>query len=127
MSEALTLEKIEAMFTLAEIKVNAIYALHNRYMGKILNKADAEFSANYPWFLVSTQYGNVVLGPRKKVYHLEWVETKLRQKLPCEEGEEWISSQDNYVHSHTEEALLLNIKKLGKALHDLHFNFIQKE
>lgn len=125
MSEQLTIEKVTAMFVIAQIKVKAIYEIFNQYHGK--RNVDPQYLIDNPWFLVSTEYGNIVLGPRKRVYQLQWNETNLRQSLPCTEGEGWITSEDTYVHSYTEEALISNLKKLGKALHDLAFEFVQKD
>lgn len=71
---------------------------------------------NNPWYLIKTQYGLIEFGPRKRVYHLEWKHTKLNEKLICEEGEEWITSQNKYIHSYDLPALFLNLNKLKKAL-----------
>lgn len=119
MSATLTIEKVEAMFIVANIKVNKIYVLHNLYIGKVLNKFDAQYSFDHPWFLVSTEYGNIILGPRGRDFTLKWDETKLREKLPQDEDQEYIQSGNTYVHTHTEEALGLNIKKLGEVLRQL--------
>lgn len=125
MEEQLTIDKISAMFTLAEIKVKAIYEIINQYHGK--RGMDPRFLIDNPWFLVSTEYGNIVLGPRKRVYQLQWDETNLREYLPVIWGQDNTTSTETYIHAYTEEHLLTNIKNLGKALHSLAFDFVQKD
>lgn len=62
----LTEEQAKVIFELCGFEIKRIYALQNRY-----RPTDTE----HPWWLMATDVGNLIIGTRKRVIHVEWYET----------------------------------------------------
>lgn len=64
-------EEALAIFMLAYFDVKAIYELPNEYWPEayVVQRAES------PWWLVSTEMGNIKIGWRKRVISINWEET----------------------------------------------------
>lgn len=119
-------EQITAVFVAAGFKVLAIEELVNQYWPRPSNGpwTDAEeidnarLRANNPWWLVFTDLGIIKIGPRKRVIHIDWSHTKLRNRLPVTPGEEWITSTDTFVHVYDQIKMFEKLTQLRAALKD---------
>lgn len=110
----ITEQQVKELFQTVGFEIKKIYRLENKYWPNNGNFNDLRIQN--PWFLVKTQFGFIEIGPRKRVIHLEWSETSYRGKLPVSEGEEWITSEDHYVHSYTLDKFLMNLIRLYGVL-----------
>lgn len=70
-------EEARAIFILAGIAVNKMHRLENKYWPE----AYVEERRLSPWWLVSTPYGLIEIGWRKRVISIDWGDTKVREEI----------------------------------------------
>ena len=74
--------------------------------------------AFFPWFIVTTPIGRIKIGWRKRVIHLEWTDSAIKQDakaiFPGEEA--WpgyeTTQYDKVIHAHSYEAAAKYIERL---------------
>jgi hypothetical protein len=86
------------------------------FMGAIPNQYchEKDCTSCGPWYVVATPYGNLKLGWRKRVIHLDWIDTKF-------DGTELFAGEDvtrggEYIHAWGEAKLKEYLTKLFRAL-----------
>lgn len=65
-----------SLFELAGFSIRGVIPIQNRYLPQ--NPAYAVARDQNPWFLVTTDHGQIIFGPRKRVFSIEWGLTDMR-------------------------------------------------
>lgn len=87
------LDKLRAVFLLADIEVKSFHRLPNGYCPE-------DCCSHRPWALVETKYGLIKIGWRKKVISIEWSkDLKIHGKDTLAKGDDWVTSLENGVHA----------------------------
>ena len=86
-------EHARALFLLANIEVRSVHRLENQYWPP----AYIDMIQKYPWWLMDTPYGYIVIGPRKRVISIEWSGTKVRRVLTKDN----VTKDETLVHAWT--------------------------
>lgn len=81
--------EVRAIFLLAGIEVLFVDEIANGYWPPV-------YTQRPPWFLVTTKYGVLKIGWRKRVLSVEWTRTKVRTKLTTEEN---VTTEPDYTHA----------------------------
>ena len=92
---SITEAQVLSLFELAGFSVNRIHKLINEYHGESMTSVPYALAA--PWFLVQTTLGDIKIGPRKRVFNIEWHTTELREEIT----EDDTTKGDIYVHART--------------------------
>ncbi len=87
----MTEEQVRALFTLAEIPVQGVYKIENRYWPE----SYVELRRDNPWWLVKTPAGLVQIGWRKRVISINWSDTAFRQVIT----EDDVTKDELMVHA----------------------------
>lgn len=86
---------VKAWFKTAGFEVSEVFRLENQYWGYGFD--DASYRISSPWWLVETNIGKIILGPRKRVWAIDWSRTDVRGVVTDED----ITKGDDYVHSYS--------------------------
>lgn len=86
---------VESLFKVAGFKVDKVFELANKYWPKVPDYA--ELRMNQPWWLVDTNHGKIIVGPRKRVFVIDWFHTKFRGLVT--EPNESVTSDRTTVHA----------------------------
>lgn len=111
---SMTAEQVQSLFTLAGFQVESLEELPNGYWPR--HPDYAELREENPWWLVFTSVGIIKFGHRKRVWHIQWDRTPLRQVLPCPDDEKWITSTETFCHAYTTPKALERLTELRNAL-----------
>lgn len=84
-------KEILAVFTLAGIEFDSVYALENRYWPPSPKYHDVRT----PWYLIKTKYGFLEVGWRKNVLSISWDDTKVRALVTTNQ----VTKNDGLVHA----------------------------
>lgn len=86
--DTFTEEYVKALFTLAGFKTSKIYELKNQYFGRD--------NVNAPsWYLMKTEHGHILIGPRARVMNIDWSDTQFRKIIT----EDDVTKSTDYVHA----------------------------
>jgi hypothetical protein len=99
---------VKAWFITTGFEVKDVFRLSNQYWGYSLD--DCHYRVANPWWLVETDVGKIVLGPRKRVWHIDWERTTIRGIVT----EEDITKGDTYVHSYSHADTVKYLASLRK-------------
>ena len=91
--------KTKALLEVAGHRVHAIYKLENQY--------DPDW-AERPWWMVMTDYGPIIIGPRKRVVNIGWEHTGIRGKVTDDD----VTSEETCVHAYTTEKIIEYLRNL---------------
>lgn len=87
-------EKLKAVFLLADIEIKSFHQLPNGYCGD-------QCCSHRPWGLAETKYGLIKIGWRKRVISIEWpTEAEVNGKNVKSKDEEWITHWEAGVHAY---------------------------
>jgi len=92
--------EIEAIFTLADIKVIRVWELPNGYTRE----------SKTPWFLVRTPYGLIQIGWRKRVLAIDWIDTGVLGRVTSDD----VTQDSTSVHAWTVEKAVEYMKDWKK-------------
>lgn len=104
-------ELFHGAFAIAGIPVEASWRLENQYWPYAYAQARAE----NPWWLAKTPYGLILVGRRKRVWVIEWTETKFRGVITNDQT----TKLDYLVHVWTREKLVEYMIALGSKLREI--------
>lgn len=99
------IEEVQALFTLANIPINKSYELKNKYWPDSYVSTDS-------WWLVTTPYGNIEIGWRKRVLSIDWSETKLRYIITQDQ----VTKEETMVHAWSYAKAVEYLTVLSKEL-----------
>lgn len=85
--------EVEAVLTLAGVNYDRIVEIENRYWPDTPNYRSARL--NSPWYRVSSNFGDFVIGRRKRVFEVNWIDTNKRGIVT----EDDVSKNDHMVHA----------------------------
>jgi hypothetical protein len=111
---SITEAQVLSLFELAGFTVKRIHTLANEYYGG--SPRSLPYAAVAPWFLVQTTLGDIKIGPRKRVFNIEWHTTELREEIT----EDYTTKGDIYVHART-------VAKISEYLSTLHTKLGQQK
>jgi len=103
----MTLPELTAIFLLAGIEIKAIVPIENEYWPR----AYVELIEKNPWYLVTTEFGVIKIGWRKRVISIEWSQTNRRGEVTHDD----VTKGDDYVHAYgygSAVTYLTNFKRL---------------
>ena len=89
----MTREHALAFFLLAGIRVDAVDELANGYWPRTPDYLELRESS--PWWLVTTEYGAIVIGWRKRVIDIDWSRTALREIVTSDD----VTKSETHVHA----------------------------
>lgn len=85
-------DDVKALFELAGFTVHAMWELPNGYWPE----AYIEMRTANPWWLVRTEFGCIQIGRRKRVWCVDWSDTKIRGKVTETPN---VTSEDTFSHA----------------------------
>lgn len=93
----MTENTVKAAFLDAGFRVEAIYTMFNQYWPEV----DQYNDIREPWMCVHTEFGAIMIGPRKRVYVIDWSMTNLHVegKKVINDSETRITHTSQMVHS----------------------------
>lgn len=106
----MNLAEYKKMFIDAGIPIINEHELMNQYWPRV--EEYAMLILSNPWWLFETPYGNIKIGPRKRVYVLDWSATPLRQILTDLD----VTKSETMLHAYTHSELVDAIAILSKKL-----------
>jgi hypothetical protein len=106
--------EVAGLFSIAEIPWDSIHPIDNEYYGLPIPDSYKEFSDKNPWYLVMTKFGNIKIGPRKRVYEIDWSDTKVRKII----SEDNVTKEDYYIHAWSLNKASEYLNALGKELNN---------
>lgn len=101
------LEEVKALFLLAEINATHFDEIANCYWPE----AYVEMRQKYPWWLVTTDFGVIKLGWRKRVISIHWDRTQVRQVITLDD----VTKDETMVHAWTYSKAVEYLATLEKA------------
>ena len=99
-----------SLFELAGFEVLRVHELMNQYWPRA--EAYYEEIISHPWFLVETPHGNIIFGPRKRVYQIDWRSTKARVVVTQDN----VTKDETMVHAWTMDAALKYLTSLKEHI-----------
>lgn len=84
---------LDAVLLLAGVEPVAVHEIANKYWPD--NEHYAEMRRNYPWWLVLTKAGPVVIGWRKRVISIDWSDTPVRKMVTGDD----VTKGEDHVHA----------------------------
>ena len=106
--------KVRSLFELAGFKVLNLWRLENRYWPD----SYVELRIKNPWWLVKTDIGLIQIGPRKKVFVIDWSETSVRKILT----EDTTTKEETMIHAWTYAKMVEYLQALRNASEELKAN-----
>lgn len=100
------IDKFKALFLLAGIE----YTSHHELVNKYWPEAYVEMKRDHPWALFITTFGPVVIGWRKRVISINWVDTKVRTVVTEDE----VTKDVTMVHAWSYNKALEYLTALAK-------------
>jgi len=97
--------EVESLFTLAGIPILKKWELMNQYWPRVYKDLILE----NPWWLVKTEVGCILVGPRKRVVSIDWSDTPIR-KIVTDES---VTKSETLVHAWSVEDALKYLKVLA--------------
>lgn len=89
-------KQVESLFILAKIEILKLYELKNQYWPEVPSYYETILKS--PWWLVKTKYGNIVIGRRKRVTHIDWEDTPIRKIISKDD----VTKENHYIHAWTD-------------------------
>jgi hypothetical protein len=88
-------KQVESLFELAGFEIRKTYQLNNYYHGGSIR--NAPYALASPAWLLQTNYGNITVTPRKRVFDLNWAGTgiDLDENLTHDD----VTQGSSYVHA----------------------------
>ncbi len=105
-------DKVKALFLLAGFTVTSTKPLVDGYS---YHPDDSRFTETLPrcaWWFVRTEFGWVEFGRRKKVFSINWEDTKYRGRVTADD----VTCDEALVHAWSEEKALEYLKELHRCL-----------
>ncbi len=99
-------QEARSIFTLAGIEVLNVWEVANQYWPN----AYVEERKESPWFLVKTKYGLIMMGWRKRVLAIDWIDTEIR-KIVTEDD---VTKDETMVHAYSVESAVTYLRELAK-------------
>lgn len=99
----------ESAFKAAGFEVEDMWELTNSYWPR----SQFELILTNPWWLVKTKYGMIRVGPRKRVFVIDWEDTKVR--IPDLHGDD-VTKGELYTHAWSKEEALMYLCSLKRKL-----------
>lgn len=103
---------VTTIFKAAGFEVREVLVLMNQYWPR--NEHYYKLIVENPWFLVYTQYGPIIVGPRKRVWSLEW--RLITESFKLYDEDPGRTSELGYIHSYTLESLVGDLFALNKKI-----------
>jgi hypothetical protein len=104
----ITEAELRAVFLLAGIEILHVDEIVNGYWPPV-------YVSVPPWFLVTTKYGVLKVGWRKRVLSIEWTRTKVRGRITADH----VTCEEDYTHAWTfakAVEYMTNWRQLAEAL-----------
>jgi len=108
----LTEQHVDALFLLAGISVLSKQRLPNSYWPEVPEYQELRDAS--PWFLVTTPFGTVQIGWRKRVMAISWTQTPIRAHITDDD----VTQSATEVHAWTYPKALEYLASLAKAVED---------
>ena len=117
-------QEVKSIFNIVGLKVLKIWRLPNQYYTFSESESDDDIRKNSvyrerrPWWLVKTQFGLIEVGPRKRVFSIDWSDTGIKVTM-TKAIEKGITNGETFVHAYslveaaeflTEFVLVANMK-----------------
>lgn len=116
------IEKVKALFLLADFKVQSTYELTNQYWPE----AYVELIQKNPWWLVKTEYGLIKIGWRKRVISIDWSDTLYQAEIigesvwPNSITKDEVTRSETIVHAYSYIKALEYLSALHVRLGEKH-------
>lgn len=99
-------EQVESIFRLAEIPFKEMWELANGYWPL----SPVYDDVRRPWWLVSTSFGPVRIGWRKRVLSIDWTATGVQCVVTDD-----VTKGADYVHAYSVEKAIEYLRRLREA------------
>jgi len=107
-----TKDSVKILFIGCGFEVKKIWKLPNDYWPDL--EPYETLRKNNPWWLVQTSCGLIEIGPRKRVYCIDWSDTSNRGIITDDD----VTKSETMVHAWDEAKLIAYLQALGKKLND---------
>ena len=117
-------EEVDSLFRLARIPVLCAWEMANQYWPRAIpadwtNQSDVAAYLHYaklreasPWWLVKTHVGLILIGWRKRVIHIDWMDTTIRATVTQDD----VTKSPSMVHAWTTLKALEYLTALGEEI-----------
>lgn len=104
----MTEEQMRSIFEMAEIKVHKCWEMMNQYWPRPYQ----DMIVNNPWWLVRTDLGLIVIGPRKRVINIDWSDTGIKTNVTSDN----VTCSETMVHAWTKEKAVEYLTNLKNSV-----------